>query len=89
MKRATVWWNDAHGSSERHLSDGELEAFHKAVYCATTGWVLRDDDVGVTLAFEVFLPGHPRNEGLDTYPHRGYHFVPRAMIDSMEYLGGE
>ena len=83
--RATVWWLDAHGTHEAHLSASEIDQQHKGILLATTGWLVKDDEIGVSLAFERFPRERAENEGLEGYDFRGIHFVPRAGVVQTDY----
>ena len=83
MKRATVWWRDAHfGAGPRACK--EVENDHRPAICAVTGWVVYTNAKGVSLAFE--RQDDERNQGLGLDDLRTVKFVPRAMIDRIEWL---
>jgi len=91
-KRGTVWWNDAH-HSEGSQDVPEIVRGHQPLLLAKTGWIVRDDEIGVTIGYE-FAPRDERNAGNIVYDFRGFGFVPRACIVRVEYLdpmkgGGE
>lgn len=68
-----VEWDDAwvDGSDPVNLADAASS--HKPKTIVTLGWVLKDDERGISLANE-----HYADE--DTY--RGRTFIPRAMVRS-------
>lgn len=70
---AIVVWDDAHGSSTRDVTEKELP--HAPVTMTTIGWLLREDDKGISIACERFA-----EDGVDYY--RGHTFVPHAMVKS-------
>lgn len=70
---AIVVWDDAHGSATKDVTEAELP--HAPVTMTTLGWVLRDDDKGISIACERFA-----EDGVDYY--RGHTFVPRSLICS-------
>ena len=83
MKRATVWWGDAH-TSVGDYDAADLVRRHRPVVQATTGWVFKNDRVGVTL---VMISKLDKNEGMSTYDYRLPYFIPRGMIQRIEWLG--
>jgi len=69
-----VSWNDAWIDGTDPVNPADVAASHKPKVIHTLGWLLRDDDVGVSLANE--------NYDEDT-TYRGRTFIPRAMIQSV------
>ena len=65
-------WLDAHGTGVGALRDHELP--HEALRIHTVGWLLRDDDKGVSLAAEECEDG----------AWRGVTFVPRVLIETVK-----
>jgi hypothetical protein len=65
-----VDWNDAASSNTTVFERGRD---HKSCIMKTRGWVVADDDVGVTVASEYF-----EEEGVTHW--RGWTFVPRGMV---------
>jgi hypothetical protein len=72
----TVVWADAHASAGDQLTVKELDDYHKPTIMETTGWLLREDDVGVTVANERCL-----DEGDGAF--RGRTFIPKSLIQSI------
>lgn len=72
---AVVVWNDAHGSVNKDIDPDSVQD-HKPMVMTTMGWLLVDNEQGVTVAMEKFV-----EEGKDYY--RGATFVPRGMITSV------
>lgn len=66
-KLACVIWDDAHGS-DGTLAEHEIE--HKAYQFTAVGFLVKSDDVGVSLAFEM---------GEDNR-FRDVSFIPRKMV---------
>lgn len=67
-------WNDAHGS------DGTLHAHevdHKPYMYTTVGFLIKSDEVGVSIAFERGEDGR----------YRGITFIPRAIVVEEYSLG--
>lgn len=64
---AAVVWNDAHGSSD---SFEPHEVAHQPYRFTSVGFLIRSDEIGVSLAGEVGEDGR----------YRDHVFVPRAMI---------
>jgi hypothetical protein len=70
---AIVVWDDAHGSATKDVTEKELP--HGPVTMTTMGWILREDDIGISIACERF-----GDEGVDYY--RGHTFIPHGLIKS-------
>jgi hypothetical protein len=69
-------WDDAHGKGADYVSHSTLHESHRPTVMQTLGWVLRDDEVGVSIANERCM-----DDGEDYY--RGYTFVPRSLVKSL------
>lgn len=67
-------WADAHGSATAAYSEHEIP--HAPIIIHTLGWLLRDDEVGVTVANEYCAD--------DTW--RGCTFVPRLMVRDVVWV---
>jgi hypothetical protein len=77
MRVAVVTWNDA------HVVHGDVmpnDIDHEPILLHTAGWLIRDDDVGITLAFE-----YADEDG----ELRTTTFIPRGMIVSVSERYGE
>lgn len=91
-RRGTVWWIDAHHGGEEYALAEDLPKEHLPLQRGETGWIIIDDAFGVTLA----LSWLPKPVG-DTYLTRGPQnsdflditFIPRAMVERIEYLAPE
>lgn len=70
---AIVVWDDAHGSATKDVTEKELP--HAPVVMKTLGWLLRQDDIGISIANEVFY-----EDGVAYF--RGHTFIPAKMIRS-------
>lgn len=68
-------WNDAHGSATESYSENDIP--HEPLLMTTYGLLLRDDDVGVSVA----------NEECGDGTYRGYTFVPRPLVVELLDLG--
>lgn len=68
-----VTWLDAHGSAA-NVAYAIEEIPHAPVECVSHGLLLRQDEVGVSIASEV----------CDKDTFRGYSFVPASMLVSVE-----
>lgn len=68
----SVLWDDAWKAS---VDEGDIGESHRPARMETRGWLLRADDIGVTLADERCLD--------DDTAYRGRTFIPRAMIVSV------
>lgn len=75
--RVEVVWDDAHGDALRIVSDIDLP--HRPTVMQTMGWLLRDDEVGVSVANERCL-----DDGDDSY--RGHTFIPRSLVRSVTVI---
>jgi len=71
-----VRWNDAQSSATHVFKEGEDMNYHKPMVMETLGWLLKDDEQGVSVMNEAFS-----EEGLN---YRGHTFVPRSLIISIE-----
>jgi len=85
MRRATVWWGDAHGEAGLEMTREELDQKHKPCIQATTGWVFRYDKIGITLIM-VLAEFDPPEGYILSSPYRYREFVPRKMIRRIEWL---
>ena len=81
MRRATVWWGDAHSSSSEFNEEGILEQ-HRAINLASTGWIVRRNAKGVTLVLEYTADESMAN----SRPYAKIQFIPRGMIQRIEWL---
>lgn len=72
-----VRWNDAQSSATKVYTENET-AYHAPIVMETLGWLLKDDDAGVSIVTEVFS-----EEGLN---YRGHTFVPRGMVIEVIHL---
>jgi hypothetical protein len=71
---ALVRWQDAHSDGGQHA---ESDIAHEALIVHTIGYVLRDDDKGVSIAAE-FIP--------ESDNYRAITFIPRALVLAVEGL---
>lgn len=87
MKRVTVWWGDAHGSGEKNIDQSILDrGYHKPLKMASTGWLVREDEVGVMIVHDLM----PKDDEIGSqWDYRGYYFIPRGMIERIELLQPE
>jgi hypothetical protein len=69
-----IVWDDAHGTATKDVTENELP--HKPVTMTTLGWLLREDEAGVSVACERY------SEDLVDY-YRGHTFIPHAMVKSV------
>jgi len=67
-----VQWHDAHATSFTAYAEHEIP--HAALIVETVGWLLREDDSGVSVANEWCADGS----------YRGYTFVPKGMVLAVE-----
>jgi len=66
-------WDDAH-AYDSEMEESEIN--HQAIPITTYGLLLRDDEIGVSIA----------NEQTSETTYRGHTFVPRAMVRSVQVL---
>lgn len=76
LELAICVWKDAHTSAdpgEQFLPD---DIPHAPFVVRTVGWVMKEDEVGVTLA----------SESLDNGHYRARTFIPRGMVITLDHL---
>lgn len=66
-------WNDAHGDAGDSATLENVRDKHRPVLMETAGWLLWDDEVGVSLFNE---------RDLTDGSYRGRTFIPRSLIVS-------
>lgn len=71
MKLVKVVWNDAWSNMTKHVFS-EAEINHNPIIMESIGWLLKEDEVGVTIATD-------RVTG-EEFTFRGVGFIPRGMI---------
>lgn len=71
-----VTWADAKATQAEFYAEGDVP--HEPATVHTAGWLLKDDELGITIANEWF-------QEEDVW--RGTTFVPRAMVLSVKRLG--
>lgn len=69
-----VFWKDAH-SDQTQYAEGEIP--HSAILIESRGWLLRQDETGVTIFSE-------RLDDAGRITWRGRSFIPAGMIDRIE-----
>lgn len=72
---AIVRWLDAWSDGVDDTSAEKAFESHKPVEMETRGWILMDDEVGVSMFYE---------RHSDKSAYRGRTFIPRGMIKSIE-----
>lgn len=70
-------WDDAWIDANEPMNMIDVETKHKPLRIKTTGWLLKDDDMGISLAAERYLDATQH----DVF--RTFTFIPRAMIVSI------
>jgi len=83
MRRATVWWGDAHDCDEDFTQE-QIDNQHVPIFDGATGWVARSDAQGVTLVMRWAPPSE--NPKTKPVPYRIRLFIPRKMIQRIEWL---
>lgn len=71
-----VVWDDAHADASEALSLDDVAVKHRAATFQTVGWLLRNDELGVSVANERCL-----DQGDEVY--RGRTFVPKSLVRSI------
>jgi hypothetical protein len=66
-----VVWDDAN-TGEDSIDKDTVAGYHRPTVVHTLGWVMRDDDIGITLVNEFYEESY-----------RGRTFIPRGMIKSV------
>lgn len=72
-----VLWNDAWMDATEPITLADVEVRHKPLLVKSFGWLLKDDDVGVTIASERYL------DNVEHDIFRAASFIPKAMIQSI------
>lgn len=70
-----VTWKDANVGGDDAVTLENISSYHKPTLVRTLGWLLRDDEEGVSIVNEFYD---------DTY--RGRTFVYRPMVVSVEHF---
>lgn len=78
MKLIEVKWSDAYGDGGRWQDESELRC--GIVYVRTVGWLVDEDEAGVSLA-----QSWARDDGTNAYFN--YMNIPRGMIMEVNDLG--
>jgi hypothetical protein len=71
-----IAWLDAWQDQENFSTAHGIRATHEAMPVETIGWLIQDDDVGISVVNE-----WSTQDGHDVF--RGRTFVPRAMVKSV------
>jgi hypothetical protein len=71
-----VVWDDAYGGAHTPTAEHELAAGHHPLVVQTIGWLLLDNEEGVSLFNERY-----DDEGTTLW--RGRSFIPRGMVRSV------
>ncbi len=66
-----VKWNDAHAGGHEQYDIASVP--HAPMVIQTIGWLLREDEAGISVASEL----------LDSGNYRSYTFVPKGMVVSV------
>lgn len=70
-----VRWNDAHASAGDLIDAETIAAAHRPSVVTTIGWLMRDDDAGVSLCVES-----------TDFGFRGHTFIPRSCVLSTRMI---
>lgn len=69
-----VVWDDAHGSAHREVTEDDMP--HRPLVMQTIGWLLRQDELGISIANEYCSDA-------ESACYRGHTFVPIGLIRSV------
>ena len=90
MKRATVWWIDAHHGGEQYATIAEVIKDHNPMLRADTAWVVQDDEIGISLALSRLIKTDDEQYLQRSVPSTSdvvdVMFIPRRMVERVEYL---
>jgi len=75
-KSVIAVWDDAKGDALKQVTLKDVADWHMPTVMQTMGWLLLDNDKGITIASERCL-----DEGDDTY--RTTTFIPRSLLRSV------
>lgn len=75
-----VEWDDAWADTDEFVTPHAIEKTHRAMRITTMGWLLHEDEHGLSVANEASTDAG----GTETY--RGRTFIPRGMILSVTRL---
>lgn len=71
-----VVWNDAHASSAELIDQASIVESHKPKEVITLGWLMREDEAGVSVCAEYVAE----------LGYRGHTFVPRSLVKQIIIL---
>lgn len=74
-----VEWEDPNSSSVEVITEENIADFHVPEVMKTAGWLLRDDDKGVSIANEVYF-----EKGKARW--RGHTFIGRSLIRTLSHV---
>lgn len=72
---AVCKWQDAWADGVDDATHENVRDKHRPLEMETRGWILLDDEIGISLFYE---------RCLEPLSYRGRTFIPRAMIKSVE-----
>lgn len=73
---ALIEWDDAWADQDNFATAHGIAVTHAPLQVRTLGWIIQDDEVGISVANE-----QGSTDGQDVF--RGRTFIPRAMIRSV------
>lgn len=73
---AVVVWDDAWSAGIEVLNQKDVEEKHRPSVMQTLGWILKEDDLGISIANERCL-----DKGDECY--RGHTFIVRSLVKSV------
>lgn len=71
-----IVWDDAWGDATAVVTLKDVEAKHRPTVMQTIGWLLKEDEKGISLANERCLD-------LGDEGYRGQTFIPRSLVRSV------
>ena len=73
---AIVIWDDPNSSSTEVITDENVVKYHVPAVMKTVGWIIKDDEKGISICNEVFYEHDIPN-------YRGHTFILRSLIRSV------
>lgn len=75
-----IVWHDAWADATEPINIEEVHQKHRPMVMTTLGWLLIDNELGVSVANEQYID----DSGIETY--RGRTFIPREMVKEVSPL---
>ncbi len=71
--KGSVWWNDPQASATDVIDNTTIKNAHKPILVETLGWILLDDEDGISICNERYKSGAE-------WQYRGHTFIIRSLI---------